>query len=103
MEAISRVDLTELEEGTVLLIDTVDHRTYKLVLDKGNDDFDIANVLLSVDDGIEETDSVYAVVSQVQVGKPMSVVDAPERKTIRGAFDMKSYETKEVVSIEVYS
>jgi hypothetical protein len=103
MESLRRVDISELEVGTVILVDTEDGKSYKLITFEETEDFGVGNVLLSEDTDEGETDAEKVVVSKLQIGKPMAIVTAPKRENVHGAFDMKSLQTEPITAIEVYS
>ena len=103
MESVRRVDVSELEEGAVLLIDT-EGPTYKLIIDKGKDPVGISNGLWSEIDEEEgeESEARRVIATQLQVGKPASLVTAPLRKAEKGPLGMEKIETQPITSIEIY-
>ncbi len=103
MESLRRVDLSYLAPGTVILVETSDGKSYKLILFKDDKDFGIGNVMMSEDSDLDEIEADRVVISKLQVGKPIAIVTAPKNEYVRGALDMRTLQTAEVTSIEVYS
>lgn len=101
MDFLRRIDMSELEPGVVILVQTKDERNYKLIKFEDSDGFNIGNILLSEDTDTGETEAEKVVISRLQIGKPMVIVTAPKRSDL-GTFDMASSQTAEIVSIEIY-
>ena len=110
MKSLRLVDLTDLEDGSLVIIDTED-KSYKIAIHMGvldEETLDFRTHLLSViDEDIEppndnESEPKSVIISHVKVGKSMLIVEAPTRNNNNMLELGSSSHTSKVTNIEVY-